>query len=142
MEPQTTVDIVNSIGTGIATSMISMVAAMLTPAIGFLAVASLMLTQGVKVTLTYLHRSPPAEMIWFVIGPIVTLLPAYFIWTQPGIHWVYAACAASLMANLVYALLLKRLVGRLAPSALERINAPKERRRRDRGPPKGEDRRR
>ena len=55
-----------------------MVAAMLSPPIGFLAVASLMLTQGVKITMTYLHKSPPAEMIWFVIGPVVTLLPAYF----------------------------------------------------------------
>lgn len=128
MDAAASADIATQISSGLSTALISMVAAMLTPAIGFLAIVSLMVTQGIKSLLIYFYKSPPAELIWFVIGPVGALYPAKIMWATPGIHWAAAACAASLLANLAYALLIKRVVGTLAPTAYARINAPVNRR--------------
>lgn len=142
MDPATTPDILATIGSGVSTALIQMVAAMLTPAIGYLAVPTFILTQAIKMLLTHLRRAPSAELIWFVIAPLSGAVFALLIWKEPVPHWIAAAAAASLLANITYALLFKRLIGTLTPNAYERMNIIQQRRKRDKGAPRGMDDRR
>jgi hypothetical protein len=141
MDPATP-DLISTIGSGVSTALIQMVSAMLTPAIGFLAVPTFILTQAIKMLLTHFRRAPSGELIWFVIAPLSGCVSALAIWKEPIPHWLAAAAAASLLANIIYALAFKRLIGTLSPDGYERMNIIQQRRKKDKGPPKGQDDRR
>lgn len=122
MDPQTVTNIVNAI--------VSTFTAMLTPAMGYLVIGSLMLTQAVKWIAIYLKKSLPAQMIWFIISPVVTGLLALNIWKDGSVHWIAATLTASLFSNMAYAVFLKKMLGKAAPEVYERMNAPIDRRKR------------
>jgi hypothetical protein len=130
-------DVAAQLAGGISTAIISMVASMLTRDIGFLAFVSLFVTQGIKTLMIYIKKSPSVDMIWFVIGPLGSAPFAFIMWKVDGIHWFAAACGASMLANMFYALFLKRILGGLSPAAYERMNVPIERRKRETDPPDG-----
>ena len=130
MDP-TTPDIITTIGSGFATAVIQVAAAMLTPQIGFLTLATFMLIQFFKVALTHFHKAPSADFIWWVLGPACGLIISGSTWEQEAPHWFAAGMAASLWANIGYAVAMKRVVKRFFPEAYNRTNILKERRKRD-----------
>ena len=125
MDPQITTTITNAI--------VSILTAMLTPAMGYLIIGSLMLTQAVKWGAIYLHKFIPGPAFWFIVSPLVTGLLAFNIWTDATVHWIGATLTASLLSNLAYAIFLKRLLGQAAPEVYARLNAPINRRKNKRG---------
>ena len=120
MDPQITTTVMNAI--------VSILTAMLTPAMGYLIIGSLMLTQAVKWVAIYLHKFIPGPAFWFIVSPLVTGLLAFNIWTDAAVHWIGATLTASLLSNLAYAVFLKRLLGQAAPEVYARLNAPINRR--------------
>ncbi len=124
-------DIISMIQSGISTAMIQVVVSMISPQIGFLTLATFMLTQFFKIPLTHFHKAPSADFIWWVLGPASGLLISGTIWTQEAPHWFAAGCAASLWANIGYAVVMKRVVRKFFPEAYNRANILKERRKRD-----------
>ena len=120
MDPQTITNVINAIVTTFT--------AMLTPSMGYLVIGSLMLTQAVKWVAIYLKKNLPAQLIWFVISPLVTGLLALLIWVDATVHWMGAALTASLFSNLAYSIFLKRMVGKAAPEIYRRMNVPIDRR--------------
>ena len=120
MDPQTITNIINAIVTTFT--------AMLTPSMGYLVIGSLMLTQAVKWVAIYLKKNLPAQLIWFVISPLVTGLLALLIWVDATVHWMGAALTAPSITNLSYSTFLKGRVGKAAPEVYRRINVPIDRR--------------
>src|SRR3990170_3010877 len=120
MDPQTITSIINAI--------VNTFTAMLTPSMGYLVIGSLMLTQAVKWGAIYMKKHLPAQLIWFVVSPLVTGLQAVFIWVDTTVHWIGAALTASLFSNLAYSIFLKRMVGKAAPEVYRRMNVPIDRR--------------
>lgn len=133
MDP-TTPDIITTIGSGFATLVIQVAAAMLTPQIAFLTLTTFMLIQFFKVLMTHFHKAPSADFIWYVLGPACGLLasnPYFGLWQQEAPHWFAAGAAASLWANIGYAIAMKRVVKKFFPEAYNRTNILKERRKRN-----------
>src|SRR3990172_1757044 len=130
MEP-TSPDVLSLIGSGISSAVIQVVVSMLTPAIGWLTLPTLMLIQAIKVGMTHFYKAPSGDQIWFAIGPVSGALVALVIWKEPIPHWLAAGAAASLLANVIYAMFLKRFVGKVSPKTYNRMNILVERRKRD-----------
>lgn len=105
---------------------------------------ALVATQAVKLGLTYTWRLPAAPAIWFLWSPLATSPVAWAAWSfNERVPWWVVALVASLLSNLLYSILLKRLLGKYAPDVYAQLNFPVDRRRADAGPPAGaHDRRR
>ena len=128
-------DILLTIQSGISTALIQIVVSMVSPQIGFLTLATFMLIQFFKVLITHFSRftggAPSADFIWWVLGPVCGLLISGVTWEQEAPHWFAAGCAASLWANVGYAVVMKRVVKNFFPEAYNRTNILKERRKRN-----------
>lgn len=133
MDP-TTPDIITAISSGFSSAIIQVVAAMLTPAMTWMTLPTMFVIQAVKATWnqclakTFGELNP--ETIWLLISPVCGMVVSFFMWNlevNQGPHWVAAGCGAGLLANLLYAAVIKRLIFRFSPKA-RRINILKERR--------------
>lgn len=120
-------------------------AGLLSKELVYIVVGTLILTQAGKWGLIYrLQRMPNTLFIWFVLAPAVSMLPAYFTWNTAQaaqIPFWMAGLMASFLANIAYAVLLKKVLGTYAPDVYEKLNFPIERRKEDAAPPASGDRR-
>lgn len=105
-------------------------------------IAAMVLIQAGKLAISYCWRVPNTVMIWFVLSPLVSLPVAYFTWSyNDRVPWWIVALTAGFLANILFALILKNVVGRFAPEIYEKLNLPVDRRRRNHGPPSDGERR-
>lgn len=109
----------------------------------YITLGTMVATQIVKLAVSYLWRVPPTIVIWFIISPVVAAPIAAVTWSyHDRIPWLVAALVASMLANILFAVFLKQVLGRFAPDVYEQINHPINRRKAERGPFPGESERR
>jgi len=108
----------------------------------YIVLGSIVATQAAKWLMTYAHKTPDRLFIMFVMAPLVTLPISIATWTHGDRvpSWV-VAIVASLLANLVFFIFVKKLIGNFAPDAYDRMNFPVDRRKSDLPPPAEGDRR-
>lgn len=102
----------------------------------YIVIGALVAVQGVKWIISYLWRVPPTALIWFVVSPLATSPIAFFTWSfDARVPWFVVALVASVLANILFAVGLKQVLGRWAPDVYEQLNMPVNRRKVEAGPP-------